>query len=63
MILNVEEWNVLMHNLTHTNEEPVRCRNAFFEKCNELEIEHMDGYIVISSPDIDEELILSKLET
>lgn len=63
MILNVEEWNILMNNLIHTNEEAVRRRNEFLAKCNGLEIKYMDGHVVISSPDIDEELILSKLYT
>lgn len=63
LYLNADEWHAFMHNLLHPDEEVVRRRNTFFEKIDKLEIERMDGCGVINSPDINDELILSKLDT
>ena len=63
LCLNAEEWRALMHNLLHPDEEVTRRRNAFLAELDSLEIEYKDGCVIINCPDLNDELILSKLDT
>lgn len=63
LYLNAEESRTLIHNLLHPDEEVMRRRDAFFRECDKLEIEYNDGCVIVNCPDLDSELILSKLDT